>query len=53
MGGRRYRAATDAVLYLLYDINQANNNKILFVLFFDVKGAFDRVSKSSLLDTMQ
>ena len=36
------------------DITQANNNKkILSILFFDVKGAFDHVSKAHLLDTMQ
>ena len=54
MGGRKYRAAIDAVLYLLQDITQANNNKkILSILFFDVKGAFDHVSKTRLLDTVQ
>jgi len=54
MGGRRYRAAIDAVLCLLHDITQANNqNKILSILFFDVKGAFDHVSKTRLLDTMR
>jgi hypothetical protein len=54
MGGRRYRAAIDAVLCLLHDINKANNNKkILSILFFDVKGAFDHVSKTRLLDTMR
>jgi ribonuclease HI len=54
MGGRRYRAAIDAVLCLLHDITNANNRKkILSTLFFDVKGAFDHVSKSRLLDTMQ
>ena len=46
MGGRRYRAAIDAVLCLLHDITKANNNKnIRTILFFDVKGAFDHVSK--------
>ena len=54
MGGRRYRAAIDAVLYVLHDINHANNNrKILSILFFDDKGAFDHVSKTRLLDTIQ
>ena len=53
MGGRRYRAAIDAVLCLLHDVDQANNNKILSVLFFDVKGAFDHVSKLCLIDTMR
>ena len=54
MGGRKYRAAIDAVLSLLHDITLANNNKkILSILFFDVKGAFDHVSKARLLDTMQ
>ena len=54
MGGRRYRAAIDAVLCLLHDITKANNNKhILSILFFDVKGAFDHVSKARLLDTMR
>ena len=54
MGGRRYRAAIDAVLCLLHDITQANNyKKILSILFFDVKGAFDHASKTCLLDTMQ
>ena len=54
MGGRKSRAAIDAVLCLLHDITQANNNKkIHSILFFDVKGAFDHVSKTRLLDTMQ
>ena len=54
MGGRRYRATIDAVLCLLHDITKANNNKkILSILFFDVKGAFDDVSKTRLLDIMQ
>ena len=54
MGGRRYRAAIDAVLCLLHDITKANNNKnILAILFFDVKGAFEHVSKARLLDTMR
>ena len=54
MGGRKYRAAIDAVLCLLHDITQANNNEmILSILFFDVKEAFDHVSKTHLLDTMQ
>src|SRR6266705_2893381 len=54
MGGRRYRSAMDAILCLLHDITQANKNrKILSILFFDVKGAFDHVSKSRLLDTMK
>ena len=54
MGGRRYRAAIDAILCLLHDINTTNNNKrVLSVLFFGVGGAFGRVSKTRLLDTMQ
>ena len=53
MGGRRYRAAIDAVLCLLHDITNANNNKkILSILFFDVKGALDHLSKTRLPDTM-
>ena len=54
MGGRKYRAAIDAVLCLLHDITLANNNKkILSILFIDVKGAFAHVSRAHLLDTMQ
>ena len=53
MGGIKYRAEIDAVLCLLHDITQANNKKLLSILFFDVKGAFDHVSKTRLLDTMQ
>ena len=54
MEGRRYRTAIDAVLCLLNEITQADNNKkILSILIFDVKGAFDHVSKTRLLDTMQ
>ena len=54
MGGRKYHVAIDAVLCLLHDITQANNNKkILSILFFDVKGAYDHVSKTRLLDTLQ
>ena len=44
----------DAILCLLHDITQANNNKkILSILFFNIKGAFIHVSKSCFLDTMQ
>ena len=47
MRGRRYREAIDAVLCLLHDITKANNNKhILSILFFDVKGTYDHVSKA-------
>ena len=54
MGGRRYRAAIEAVLCLLHEITKANNNKhIQSIVFFDVKGASDHVSKVRLLDTMQ
>ena len=54
MGGRKYRATIDAVLYLLHDITQANNKKkILSILFFYIKGAFEHVSKARLLDTTQ
>jgi hypothetical protein len=53
MGGRRYRAAIDAVLCLLHDITKPITTRRSFLLFFDVKGAFDHVSKTRLLDTMQ
>ena len=47
MGGRRYCAAIDAVVCLLHNITKANNNKhVLSILFFDVKGVFDHVSKA-------
>ena len=54
MGGSKYCTAIDAILCLLHDITQANNNKkILSILFFHVKRAFDHVCKARLLDTMQ
>ena len=53
MGGRKYRAAIDALLFLLHDITQANNNKKILSILFDVQGTFDHVSITHLLDTMQ
>jgi ribonuclease HI len=50
MGGRPKRSAIDTVLSLVHDIQMAKNNKeIVSVLFIDVKGAFDHVSKNQML----
>ena len=53
MGGRKQRSATDAALALIHDVEVARSEKqVMSVLFLDVKGAFDNVSKSRLLGTL-
>jgi hypothetical protein len=53
LGGRRQRSAIDAVLSLVNQIEEAKSKKhITSVLFLDVKGAFDNVSKVRLIDTL-
>ena len=53
MGGRPHRSATDAILALVHDIQQGNNQRMVTsALFMDVKGAFDNVSRQRLLHTM-
>ena len=50
IGGRKGRLAIDIVLSLIYDIQMAKNagNKTS-ILFVDIKGAFDHVSKNQML----
>ena len=50
MGSRKQISAINAVISLIHDIQLANNdNKIISVLFMDVKGAYDHVSCNQLL----
>ena len=54
MGGRRQRTAIDAAMALTHDIQCAKNVKrITSVLFLDVKGAFDHVSKERLIQVLR
>ena len=51
--GRKQRSAIDAAMSLVNQIEEAKSNKLITsVLFLDVKGAFDNVSKTRLLDTL-
>jgi hypothetical protein len=53
MGGRRQRTALDAAMALTHDIQCANREReVTSVLFMDVKGAFDHVSKAQLLQVL-
>ena len=50
IGGRKFKAAVDAVLNLTYDVQHAFNIKqVTLYLFLNVKEAFDHVSKNQLL----
>src|SRR6185437_7290850 len=51
LGGRKQRSTIDTALLLLHNIQQhkANNNWITSILFLDIKGAFDHISKPQLL----
>ena len=54
IGGRRQRSAIDAALSLVHDIEIAKSNRLkTSVLFLDVKGAFDNVSKVRLIKTLK
>jgi Reverse transcriptase (RNA-dependent DNA polymerase)/Endonuclease-reverse transcriptase len=54
MGGRRQRTALDAAMALTHDIQCANRERdVTSVLFLDVKGAFDHVSKPQLLQVLR
>src|SRR5690606_24034864 len=54
IGGRKQRSATDPILALVNDIENAWNKKLVTsALFQDVKGAFDNVSRVRLLKTMR
>ncbi len=57
VGGRKQRSAIDAALLLLHHVQQQASGKrkkrvITSTLFLDIKGAFDHVSKSRLLQTL-
>jgi ribonuclease HI len=53
-GGRKQRSSIDAAMSLAHEIDKAMNSKQTYsVLFMDVKGAFDNVSKHRPLTTMQ
>ena len=56
LGGRKQRSAIDTALLLQHYIQQERNKRkgnVTSVLFLDIKGAFDHVSKPKLLATMQ
>lgn len=54
IGGRKQRSAIDAALALVHDIEIADSKKLkTSVLFLDVKGAFDNVSKERLINTLK
>ena len=53
MGARKQRCAIDAVASLVYKIERAwAEKKLAAALFMNVKGAFDRVSKTKLVERM-
>jgi ribonuclease HI/exonuclease III len=53
MGGRRQRSAMDAVSCLVHDVETAKRNKkTTTALFLDIKGAYDNVSHSALIQTL-
>ena len=53
MGGRKFKAAVDAVLNLTHDVQHAFNTKqVTLYLFLDVKEAFNYVSKNQLLQNL-
>jgi len=54
MDGRPGRSAVDAVMALVYDVQQAKcNGKVLSAIFVDVKGAFDHMSRIQILLILQ
>lgn len=54
IGGRKQRSAVDAALALVHDIETGRSDgAVTSALMLDVKGAFDNVSKTRLLKTMQ
>ena len=56
LGSRKQRSAVDTALLLQHHIQQQRAKRkgnITSVLFLDIKGAFDHVSKPKLLATMQ
>lgn len=53
MGARKQRCAIDAVASLVYKIEESwAEKKLAAALFMDVKGAFDHVSKTKLVERM-
>ena len=53
MGGRKKRSAIDAVATIVYIVQEKwEEKKLATVLFIDVKGAFDHISKGQLLSRM-
>ena len=54
MDSRKQISAIDAVISLIHDIQLAKNeNKIISVLFLDIKDIFDHVSINKLLKICQ
>ena len=56
LSGRKQRSAIDTALLLQHYIQQERNKRkgnVTSVLFLDIKGAFDHVSKPKLLAIMQ
>ena len=54
IGGRKQKSAIDAAISLLSDIEiNKHEKKLTSCLFMDVKGAYDHVNKSQLLDICQ
>lgn len=50
IGGRRQKSAIDAALSLLSDIEtNRHDKKLTSVLYLDIKGAYDHINKSQLL----
>ena len=53
MGGQKERSAIDAVATLVHTVQENwKKKKLAAVLFMDVKGAFDHVSKGQLIMRM-
>ena len=56
LGSRKQRSAVDTALLLQHYVQEQRTKRkgnVTSVLFLDIKGAFDHVSKSKLLATMQ
>lgn len=53
MGARKQRCAIDAVASLVHKVQESwAEKKLAVALFMDIKGAFDHVSKTSLVERM-
>jgi hypothetical protein len=54
IGGGRQRSAIDAAMAFTHEIDRAKHHKeIVSVLLMDIRGAFDNVAKTRLLNTMR